>query len=222
MRIITPLTSCPTENGTPFVVSGTGKPLRQFIYSFDLAKLFIWMIREYDDVEPVIFSGWFVQSYTLLIFNQTEIVAEDEEVSIKELADAIVKSIDFKGEYTVCPFIFLNALHLLTSNTCHSSIPVVRMANSASLRQTKSYFLCYPVAKVEKNHLSSHLSMKPSNTPLVGSCRTMTMLGLAMSSLRNDRVSYGGKLTRESFVTEGCCISPTRRKNKSRLTLSSQ
>jgi nucleoside-diphosphate-sugar epimerase len=46
-----------TENNTPFVVSGTGKPLRQFIYSYDLAKLFIWMLREYDDVEPVILSG---------------------------------------------------------------------------------------------------------------------------------------------------------------------
>jgi len=45
------------ENGTPFVVSGTGKPLRQFIFSYDLAKLFIWMLREYDDVEPVILSG---------------------------------------------------------------------------------------------------------------------------------------------------------------------
>ena len=45
------------ENGTPFVVMGTGKPLRQFIYSYDLAKLFIWQLREYDDVEPVILSG---------------------------------------------------------------------------------------------------------------------------------------------------------------------
>ena len=52
-----------SENGTPFVVSGTGKPLRQFIYSYDLAKLFIWMLREYDDVEPVILSG--VYFYTL-------------------------------------------------------------------------------------------------------------------------------------------------------------
>ena len=45
------------QNGTPFIVSGTGKPLRQFIYSIDLAKLFIWMLREYDDVESVILSG---------------------------------------------------------------------------------------------------------------------------------------------------------------------
>ena len=45
------------ENGTPFIVAGTGKPLRQFIYSRDLAKLFIWQLREYDDVEPLILSG---------------------------------------------------------------------------------------------------------------------------------------------------------------------
>ncbi|KAI0791452.1 hypothetical protein BC629DRAFT_1509653 [Irpex lacteus] len=71
------------KNGTPFVVAGTGKPLRQFIYSRDLAKLFIWQLREYDDVEPVILS-----------------VGEDEEVSIKQVADAIVKALKFKGEYT--------------------------------------------------------------------------------------------------------------------------
>jgi len=70
------------KNGTPFTVSGTGKPLRQFIYSYDLAKLFIWQLREYNDVEPIILS-----------------VGEDEEVSIKEVADAIVKAVGFTGEY---------------------------------------------------------------------------------------------------------------------------
>ena len=43
-------------------------------------------------------------------------VGEDEEVSIKEVADAIVKALDFKGDYTVrlhvvfsiSPFIFLS------------------------------------------------------------------------------------------------------------------
>ena len=44
-------------NDTPFVVSGTGKPLRQFIYSRDLAKLFIWTLREYEDIDPIILSG---------------------------------------------------------------------------------------------------------------------------------------------------------------------
>ncbi|KAF8531914.1 epimerase-domain-containing protein [Gautieria morchelliformis] len=71
------------KNKTPFVVGGSGKPLRQFIYSRDLAKLFIWMLREYDDVEPVVLS-----------------VGEDEEVSIKAVADAIVKAVGFDGEYS--------------------------------------------------------------------------------------------------------------------------
>ncbi|OSC99679.1 epimerase-domain-containing protein [Trametes coccinea BRFM310] len=70
------------KNNTPFVVWGSGKPLRQFIYSRDLAKLFIWMLREYDDVEPLILS-----------------VGEDEEVSIKQAADAVVKAMGFTGEY---------------------------------------------------------------------------------------------------------------------------
>jgi len=70
------------KNNSPFVVSGTGKPLRQFIYSLDLAKLFIWMLREYDSVDPLILS-----------------VGEEEEVSIKSVADAIVKALDFQGEY---------------------------------------------------------------------------------------------------------------------------
>ena len=40
-----------------FVVMGTGKPLRQFIYSLDLAKLFIWVLREYNEIDPIILSG---------------------------------------------------------------------------------------------------------------------------------------------------------------------
>lgn len=36
---------------------GTGKPLRQFIYSLDLARLFIWVLREYKEVDPIILSG---------------------------------------------------------------------------------------------------------------------------------------------------------------------
>ncbi|KZT22952.1 epimerase-domain-containing protein [Neolentinus lepideus HHB14362 ss-1] len=70
------------KNNTPFIVGGSGKPLRQFIYSRDLAKMFIWMLREYDDVEPIILS-----------------VGDDEEVTIKEVADAIVKAVGFQGEY---------------------------------------------------------------------------------------------------------------------------
>ncbi|KAG6332374.1 hypothetical protein ID866_6715 [Astraeus odoratus] len=62
------------KNGTPFKVMGDGSPLRQFIYSRDLAKLFIWQLREYDDVEPVILS-----------------VDENDEISIRNVANSIVK-----------------------------------------------------------------------------------------------------------------------------------
>jgi GDP-L-fucose synthase len=72
------------ENGTPFVVAGSGKPLRQFVYSHDLAKMFIWQLREYNDVEPIIFS-----------------VGENDDVSIRYVAEQIVKAFDFQGEVTV-------------------------------------------------------------------------------------------------------------------------
>nr|XP_018266570.1 uncharacterized protein I303_00545 [Kwoniella dejecticola CBS 10117]OBR88728.1 hypothetical protein I303_00545 [Kwoniella dejecticola CBS 10117] len=68
------------ENGTPFVVFGSGKPLRQFIYSRDLAKLFIWVLRKYSDIDPVILS-----------------VAENDEITIREVADAIVEAMGFEG-----------------------------------------------------------------------------------------------------------------------------
>ena len=42
-----------------FTVLGSGNPLRQFIYSLDLAKLFIWVLRDYNSVEPIILSGKF-------------------------------------------------------------------------------------------------------------------------------------------------------------------
>ncbi|CAG8457004.1 4364_t:CDS:2 [Ambispora gerdemannii] len=71
------------KNGTPFVVAGTGKPLRQFIYSRDLAKLFIWVLREYDQIDPIILS-----------------VGEKDEVSIKDVADTIVKYLGFGGSYS--------------------------------------------------------------------------------------------------------------------------
>jgi len=64
-----------------FVVYGTGKPLRQFIYSLDLGKLFIWVLRSYNSVEPIILS-----------------VDEAAEVSIAQLAESIAKAFDFKGK----------------------------------------------------------------------------------------------------------------------------
>ena len=45
------------ENNTPLVIWGSGKPLRQFIFSHDLAKLYLWVLRDYDSIEPIILSG---------------------------------------------------------------------------------------------------------------------------------------------------------------------
>ena len=45
------------ENNEPLPVWGTGSPRRQFVYALDLAKLFIWVLREYEETEPIILSG---------------------------------------------------------------------------------------------------------------------------------------------------------------------
>lgn len=65
-------------------IAGTGRPLRQFIYSRDLAKLMIWALREYNEIEPIILS-----------------VDEADEVSIKQVAEAITKAFKFPGQLEV-------------------------------------------------------------------------------------------------------------------------
>lgn len=45
------------KEGKPLVVYGNGKPLRQFIYSEDLARLILWAVREYEEIEPIILCG---------------------------------------------------------------------------------------------------------------------------------------------------------------------
>jgi len=72
------------ENNTSLTIWGSGKPLRQFIYSRDLAKLFLWTMREYNEVSPIILS-----------------VDESAEISIKEAAEAVVRAMEFKGEVVV-------------------------------------------------------------------------------------------------------------------------
>ena len=69
------------KNNEPFVVSGSGKPLRQFLFSKDLARLMLWTLREYRETDPIILS-----------------VDEEDEVSIAAVAAAIVDAMDFKGE----------------------------------------------------------------------------------------------------------------------------
>ncbi|XP_016953628.1 probable GDP-L-fucose synthase [Drosophila biarmipes] len=69
------------ESEKVFTVFGSGKPLRQFVYSLDLAELMIWVLRNYDSVEPIILS-----------------VDEAQEVTIFEVAQAIAKAFSFKGK----------------------------------------------------------------------------------------------------------------------------
>merc|ERR1712159_422414 len=42
--------------GTDISLWGTGSPLRQFIHSEDLARLTIWVLRSYEETEPIILS----------------------------------------------------------------------------------------------------------------------------------------------------------------------
>ncbi|KAK3928112.1 GDP-L-fucose synthase [Frankliniella fusca] len=72
---------CVVEKGEDkFTVLGSGKPLRQFIYSRDLARLFVWVLRYYEDVEPIILS-----------------VDEKDEVSISHAAEKIAEAFGFSG-----------------------------------------------------------------------------------------------------------------------------
>jgi GDP-L-fucose synthase len=66
------------ENGTDFEVWGSGKPLREFIYSKDVAELTKWVLENYDESEPIILST-------------------SQETSIKELVNLVVKYMNFKG-----------------------------------------------------------------------------------------------------------------------------
>jgi len=69
------------RNGTAFEIWGTGAPLRQFIYSLDLAKLTVWVMREYQEIDPIILA-----------------TDEENEVSIKDVAMMVLEASEFKGE----------------------------------------------------------------------------------------------------------------------------
>lgn len=69
------------KSNTPLVVSGTGKPLRQFVFSDDLAKIVCWMKDNIETIEkPVICCDRVL------------------EYSISQVVDLITKSFNFKGE----------------------------------------------------------------------------------------------------------------------------
>jgi GDP-L-fucose synthase len=66
------------QNKSDFVVWGTGNPLREFIYSKDVAKLTEWALENYNECEPIIFSP-------------------SQEIKIKDLVDILVETFNYKG-----------------------------------------------------------------------------------------------------------------------------
>ncbi len=67
------------KTGDDFKVWGSGKPLREFIYSEDVGRLTEWILENYNEEEPIILST-------------------SEEVSIKTVVELIVKYMDFRGD----------------------------------------------------------------------------------------------------------------------------
>ena len=68
------------RGGGDFSIWGSGTPLRQFIFSEDLGALIVWVMRNYHSVEPIILS-----------------VPEEDEVSIKDAAMAVVSGMQYTG-----------------------------------------------------------------------------------------------------------------------------
>ncbi|WP_347988036.1 GDP-L-fucose synthase [Methylomonas sp. AM2-LC] len=66
------------QQGTDLIVWGSGKPLREFVYSEDIARLTLWALENYSDDTPIIFTSGI-------------------EVSIRELVEIVAKKIGFQG-----------------------------------------------------------------------------------------------------------------------------
>jgi GDP-L-fucose synthase len=69
------------DSNKDFTIYGTGKPLRQFLYSLDAAHMLIWAMLNYEEEEPIIIS-----------------VGEEDEISIGEAAHIVLEEFGFKGE----------------------------------------------------------------------------------------------------------------------------
>ena len=67
------------KNGTPFEVWGSGRAVRQFVFSEDIARVLLEVLETYNEPETVIVSA-------------------SAGVTIKELAETIAKVMDFRGE----------------------------------------------------------------------------------------------------------------------------
>ena len=62
-----------------FVVRGSGSPLRQFIFSTDLAKLMMWVLEDYDELDSIILSD--ILENEITIKKISELIAEEYNYS---------------------------------------------------------------------------------------------------------------------------------------------
>jgi GDP-L-fucose synthase len=67
------------ENKTPLTIWGSGKPMREFIFSRDVAKLTEWVLHNYNESEPILLST-------------------SEEISIIDVVNIVIELMNFKGE----------------------------------------------------------------------------------------------------------------------------
>ena len=70
------------QNNIDFIIRGTGKPLRQFIYSEDLAKMILTILFKSNNLDNIILS-----------------VPESQEISIENIGRLIAKKYDY--EYNI-------------------------------------------------------------------------------------------------------------------------
>ena len=67
------------QNNSDVTLWGDGSPLREFTYAKDLADILLFLVEEYNDSEPIN-------------------VGNTQEISIKEVAEAIAEILGFTGE----------------------------------------------------------------------------------------------------------------------------
>ena len=68
------------KNNVPFIIKGTGTPLRQFIYSEDLAILILWILENYNEDDNLILSS-----------------CVKDEISISDLSLLIAKIFNYEN-----------------------------------------------------------------------------------------------------------------------------
>jgi GDP-L-fucose synthase len=66
------------KNDNQVIVWGSGNPLREFSFAKDIAKIILWLSKNYDGSQPVN-------------------IGNPEQISIKELAMTIAKEINYEG-----------------------------------------------------------------------------------------------------------------------------